>query len=98
MPLRRGMRWVRNVLTNEKRREGALRLVGGAVYYIIVLVIGWLFFLVYAAVWVIDSLLQTVFGVEAIGDDNLASRAFDRQQRLREYLLFGRGDADDWRR
>lgn len=82
----------------ENRKNGALRLVYGILYYIVVFAVGWVLLLLYGGFWLVDVVYQMVTNKDGLGSKSFGSRLFDRQTKFREWLIFNDGEPPSWRR
>lgn len=80
------------LIIGENRKQAALRLGGALVYYAIVLLVGWVVAILLLLTMVADLLWQIVTNGDGVTSDSLPARVFERQQKMREWLLFGSGD------
>lgn len=82
----------------ENRKQGLWRALYGAAYYAIIILVGWIFLILYAAVFIIDVGWQILTNRDGLGEDNFAMGVYERQNKLRKFIMGGKGSRNDWRR
>lgn len=82
----------------ENRKEAFWRALYGLAYYGIIILVGWIFVILYAGVFLVDVVWQLATNREGLGDDNFAMGVYERQNTLREFIMGGKGSRSDWRR
>jgi hypothetical protein len=80
------------VRIGENRKQAALRFGGVVVYYLLMFTVGWIVAILMVFAMLADLLWQLVTDGDGLTNESLPGRVFERQQRLREWLLFGTGD------
>jgi len=98
MPLKKLRDRSPSVSVGENRKQAVVRLVYGIGYALFILTIGWILGLLWAVYTVFDILFQAITNKDGLHGDEFGGELFERQNRLREYITFGKGSRDSWRR
>lgn len=75
-----------------KRRQGARRLVGGALYYLALIVVSPILFGLVALWFLADVSVQIVTNSEGLSDDGSVPRLFKKTQGTANWAFFGSDD------
>lgn len=82
----------------ENRKQAGWRLLYGVVYWVVMFAGGIVFAVFYLLWMAVDIIYQLLTNRDGLGSDSIGGELFDKQTKLREFIVFGEGSRNDWRR